>query len=164
MDVYVVGGGGGGGKTGHAGGGGGGGGQVVHQSMAVIPGQQIKVHIGEGGIAASSDGSSYGYINGTNGDDSLFGDIVAKGGDFGGSAYGSYSALGGSGGENYTKGGNGANSDRYGATRVTPGINGVLINGDYYGSSGGAGESSDNGGLGSPGGINAGNGKNYAAV
>lgn len=161
MDVYVVGGGGGGGKTGHAGGGGGGGGQVVHQSMTVIPGQQIKVYIGKGGIAASYGRTTYSYIDGTNGEDSSFGDIVAKGGDFGGSAHGSYSCVGGLGGEKYTKGGDGADAPRGGSRKVTPGINGTLINGDYYGSSGGAGNYYHDyyGGPGSSGGVNAGNGK-----
>lgn len=161
VEVWVVGGGGGGGKTGHAGGGGGGGGQVVHKTILVTPGDIIKVVVGLGGYAARYTNVTYAYIDGTNGEDSSFGHIVAKGGDFGKSSYGSYSAYGGDGGDNYTKGGNGASAPRFENKAMTSGIDGVLICGEYYGSSGGAGNFNMdyNGGTGSKGGANAGNGK-----
>lgn len=161
VEVWVIGGGGGGGKTGHAGGGGGGGGQVVHGTVSVRPGDSIKVVIGLGGYAAKYGSSGYSYIDGTNGEDSSFGDIVAHGGDFGKSAHSAFSAYGGAGGDNYTKGGNGASVPRYDNQSMTSGVNGVLIDGEYYGSSGGAGNfyMDYNGGAGSKGGVNAGNGK-----
>lgn len=163
IEVYVIGGGGGGGKTGHGGGGGGGGGQVVHQTISVLPGQTIPYVIGQGGIASSYGVNTYSYKEGTNGEDSYFKNIIAKGGDVGGSAYGNYSATGGQGGVNYTKGGNGGSVPNYNSRTVTSGVNGVLIDGEYYGSSGGAGDwdfgFNGRGGQGSYGGANAGKGK-----
>lgn len=163
IEVYVIGGGGGGGKTGHAGGAGGGGGQVVYQTISVSPGQIIPYVIGQGGIASSYGINTYSYKEGTNGEDSYFGDIIAKGGDVGGSAHGSISDTGGQGGVNYTKGGNGGSVPSYNSQTITSGVNGTLIDGEYYGSSGGAGDwdygSNGRGGQGTYGGANAGKGK-----
>lgn len=157
IEVYVIGGGGGGGKTGHAGGAGGGGGQVVHQTISVSPGQIIPYVIGQGGVASSYGSTTFSYKKGTNGEDSYFGDIIAKGGDVGGSAYGMPDYYGGWGGINYTKGGNGGSDPDYDSQTSTSGIDGTFIDGEYYGSSGGAGSWGEESGT--YGGANAGKGK-----
>lgn len=157
IEVFLVGGGGAGGSNSHASGGGGGGGQTVNTTLDVAPGQIYNVIIGKGGTNVLQ---APGYVgtNGTNGGDTSFGDIVAKGGDGGKGTPGNHQP--GSGGINYTKGGDGGRPSDRGLIIATPGVNGTLYDGDYYGSSGGAGGA--NGGRGMeqsmPGGINAGHG------
>ena len=157
LEVFLVGGGGGGGSNSHASGGGGGGGQVINQMIDVVPYQEFQVVIGQGGTNVLQN-SGYVGSNGTNGGDTSFGDIVAKGGDGGKGTPGGHQP--GSGGINYTKGGDGGRPSDRGLIIATPGVNGVLYDGEYYGSSGGAGGA--NGGRGMeqsfPGGINAGHG------
>lgn len=138
VEVWVIGGGGGGGSCDHAGGGGGGGGQIVHQILQVNPGQEIPIVIGLGGLLGYSTGS-YTHTNSTDGESSSFGGIVALGGKAGQQAGGSYSFCGGYGGSLYAKGGDGEFGSRYGNTPPTSGAEGILIEGEVYGSGGGAG-------------------------
>lgn len=125
VSVLVVGGGGGGART--AGGGGGGAGEFVYRaSWPVVPGSVIPIVVGQGGGVAS------------NGNDSSFGSLVAKGGGRGGSN--SAGVPGGSGGG----GSGGGNSG--GAT--------IAVNG--LGSPGGDGATGSSGGRVGGGGGGAG--------
>lgn len=138
VEVWVVGGGGGGGSCGHAGGGGGGGGQIVHQILKVTPGAIIPVTIGLGGTLGYQM-TSYVHSNSTDGESSSFGDIIALGGKAGQQAGGDYSFCGGYGGTLYAKGGDGEFGSRYGNKPPTAGEEGMIIEGEVYGSGGGAG-------------------------
>jgi hypothetical protein len=134
VEVMVVGGGGGGGMD--MGGGGGGGGVVYEPNYKVTPGVGVTVTIGAGGYGAPAGG---GYrtdgagpqpgghqftVRATNGGDSVFGTIVAKGGGYGASSYYGYTpdygygGAGASGGgcSGYTHGG-----ERYVDTNNIPG-------------------------------------------
>lgn len=74
VEYLVVGGGGGGGGAGGTGsGGGGGGGSVKSGTLSVSPGDVISYTVGSGGTAGVN-------VNGGDGDDSIFGTIVARGG------------------------------------------------------------------------------------
>lgn len=99
--VLVVAGGGGGGNF-HTSGGGGGGGVLHEVGYEVTPGASISVTVGKGGNGGPS-GGSVADNSGLNGDDSVFGQLVAVGGGGGGgggsnSQYGVAGKNGGSGG------------------------------------------------------------------
>jgi hypothetical protein len=101
--VLVVAGGGGGGGNLTSGGGGGGG--VLHEiGYAVTPGDSINVTIGKGGAAGSNAWNlPNNFNNGANGDNSVFGSMIAIGGGGGGgggtnSQRGNPGSAGGSGG------------------------------------------------------------------
>ena len=101
VDVLVVAGG-GGGATQHAGGGGAGG-LIYRPGFPVTPGGSVSVTVGNGGSnpqgapqsPTSGPKPRVGGVNGTNGQDSAFGTLTAKGGGYG--AYNG-SGPGGSGG------------------------------------------------------------------
>lgn len=100
--LLVAGGGGGGGNLTSGGGGGGG---VLHEvGYAVTPGDSINVTIGKGGAAGSNAWNlPNNFNNGTNGDNSVFGSLIAIGGGGGGgggtnSQRGNPGSAGGSGG------------------------------------------------------------------
>lgn len=111
VEVMVVGGGGGGGMD--MGGGGGGGGVLYDPNHRVTPGVGITVTVGAGGFGAPAGNGGYRTdgagpqpgshqftISATNGSDSVFGNLIAKGGGFGASSYYGYlpnSGIGGSG-------------------------------------------------------------------
>jgi len=107
VEVLVVGGGGGGGAN-HAGGGGGGG-VVYRNSYSVTPGSVISVTVGNGGATApASNGASA-----SNGQNSVFGNLIAFGGGGGGNRNDS---AGTSPGRNGASGGGGG-----GAQTIYPG-------------------------------------------
>jgi hypothetical protein len=102
IELLVVAGGGGSGND--VGGGGGGGGLCYSASYPVTPGSTYNITVGNGG--ANSTGSA---IKGSNGGDSAFGSVLARGGGGGGSYPGNGAGLsGGSGGgggdQNYSGG------------------------------------------------------------
>ena len=82
VQVLVVAGGGGGGSS--IGGGGGAGGLVYHSGFSVTPGGTVSVTVGDGGVGDTTP-TGPGPSTGTNGQDSVFGTITAKGGGAGGS-------------------------------------------------------------------------------
>ena len=82
VQVLVVAGGGGGGSS--IGGGGGAGGLVYNSSFSVTPGGTVSVTVGDGGVGDTTP-TGPGPSTGTNGQDSVFGTITAKGGGAGGS-------------------------------------------------------------------------------
>lgn len=101
VEVMVVGGGGGGGMD--MGGGGGGGGVIYSPNVAVSPGVGVTVTVGAGGYGAPAGNGGYRTdgagpqpgshqftIRATNGGDSAFGTLVAKGGGYGASSYYGY--------------------------------------------------------------------------
>lgn len=115
VEVMVVGGGGGGGMD--MGGGGGGGGVLYDPNYKVTPGVGITVTVGAGGFGAPAGG---GYrtdgagqqpgahqftVSATNGSDSVFGNLIAKGGGFGASSYYGYAPNSGIGGSGASGGG-----------------------------------------------------------
>ena len=170
VDVLIVGGGGGGGAG--AGGGGGAGGLVYMPGTPVSPGGTISVTVGCGG---QGSGSAIGprpaanNIPGTSGQDSVFGQLTAKGGGGGGGRYpapqsgpgaGQSGGSGAGGGSNaQSSGGPGAttqptqpgNSGAYGfggqggqgSTNITP-VQGYTMKGGG-GGGGGAGGNGGNG-------------------
>jgi hypothetical protein len=108
IEVLVVGGGGGGGAN-HAGGGGAGG--VVHKpSYPVVPGTSYIVTVGAGG----SRSTAFSTANGTNGGNSVFDNLTAFGGGYGGNRRDAGTAgleFGGSGGSGGGGGGFGADDN-----------------------------------------------------
>jgi hypothetical protein len=102
VEVLVVAGGGGAGTD--VGGGGGGGGVVYNASYPVISGTRYKVTVGSGGGAGASPDRGG---TGANGENSVFGSIVAIGGGGGGFYYARMGYNGGSGGG---QGGTGPNN------------------------------------------------------
>ena len=86
VNVLVVAGGGGGGYD--VGGGGGAGGLVYRPGFSVTPGGTVTVTVGNGGSGGTS-ASGDPYFSNTNGQDSVFGTLTAKGGGGGGSGNGS---------------------------------------------------------------------------
>lgn len=80
-DIFAVGGGGGGGGDAYqsdTSGNGGNGGQIVTESITVIPGEEVSITIGIGGIGGDSANN---YSTATNGGDTVFGSgIIAQGG------------------------------------------------------------------------------------
>lgn len=152
-DVLIVGGGGGGGMDM---GGGGGGGGVIYKSGHKINGT-VKAQIGLGGQGAPAAGtqgqpSRHQYkISATNGGDSKFGDLIAKGGGKGGSSVwrftpdNGYGANGGSGGgaSGYNESGT---TGRGGTGTTGQGFAGGGGVGNYYsGGGGGAGQAGGSG-------------------
>ena len=146
VDVTVVGGGGSGSnkQTNYSGGTGGGGGYVVtKKEVTVVPNSSISIIVGKGGISPSG-----------NGDESIFGNIIAEGGKGGfyggdgGSGGGAYGyepgstvieARGGNGGSNGRNGGSDSEGNGVGGTgqgTTTRGIDGIL-----YAGGGGGGNS-----------------------
>jgi hypothetical protein len=144
VEVLVVAGGGGGGAN-HAGGGGAGGVLYVGEYQ-VISGQQYTVTVGAGGAV----GPSYSTAQGRNGDNSVFGTLVAAGGGGAGNRRDSgtagieYGLWGGSGG-----GGGGQGSDD---NTINWGGAGTLGQG-YPGGTGSFHTGAGGGGAGGPGGT-----------
>lgn len=121
-EVELVGGGGGGGNFG----GGGGGAVVPKTTVTVTSGASVSVTVGAGGIGGDA------VTGATNGGDSVFGDVVALGGGYGGS-----SALGQAVGGN---GGDGGNGGGGAPGTTTSGVEGAsLAASPAMGHSGGAG-------------------------
>ena len=147
IDVLVVAGGGGGGMD--MGGGGGGGGVIYKKNYPVITGDTIEITVGKGGKgapAAGTEGQPTGHpytIPATNGENSVFGTLVAIGGGAGGSSYYDYTpesagSDGGSGGgaSGYSNGG----TKPGGLGVAGQGFDGGRGGGQYYsGGGGGAG-------------------------
>ena len=126
VEVMVVGGGGGGGMD--MGGGGGGGGVIYEPSYKVSPGVGITVTVGAGGYGAPAGNGGYRTdgagpqpnshqftISATNGEDSVFGTIKAKGGGYGASSYYGYTPNSGIGG--YGASGGGCSAYTHGGER-----------------------------------------------
>jgi len=86
VNVLAVAGGGGGGYD--VGGGGGAGGLIYRPAFPVTPGGTVTVTVGDGGNGGTS-ASGDPYFSNTNGQDSVFGTLTAKGGGGGGSGAGS---------------------------------------------------------------------------
>lgn len=115
VEVMVVGGGGGGGMD--MGGGGGGGGVRYETNYKVTPGTGVTVTVGAGGYGAPAGGgyrtdgagpqpgSHQFTVRATNGGDSAFGTLVAKGGGYGASSYYGYTPDYGYGGTGASGGG-----------------------------------------------------------
>lgn len=161
VEVMVVGGGGGGGMD--MGGGGGGGGVIYQPNYKVTPGTEYTVTVGAGGYGAPAGGTYRtdgagpqpgGHqftVRATNGGDSVFGNIVAKGGGYGASSYYGYlpdygyGGTGASGGgcSGYTHGGERyVDSNNYPGQGYPGGNSGNPASGgdDHYsGGGGGAG-------------------------
>lgn len=153
VELLVVGGGGG---SGTGNGGGGGGGEVIETaSYTVVPGANLTVTVGAGGGRAP-----YNTFKGSNGDDSAFDAITAKGGGGGGSvltvggANGSGSQAGGGGGSAIVTGASGGGGTQRGGSGTTDGGGtqaaagggggggagaGTGTNGDYTTNTGGTG-------------------------
>ena len=135
VEVMVVGGGGGGGMD--MGGGGGGGGVLYEPNFKVSPGTEVTVTVGAGGYGAPAGSGGYrtdgvgpqpgGHqftVRATNGSDSAFGTLVAKGGGYGASSYYGYTPDYGYGGTGASGGGCSAythGGERYVDTNNYPG-------------------------------------------
>ena len=152
VDVLVVAGGGSGGggnapPGSFSGGGGGAGGLVYRPAFPVTPGGCVSVTVGCG--AATAGPSS----NGSNGQDSVFGTLTAKGGAGGGGGTNTprTSCVGGSGGggANQASGGSSANQPTQPGDSGTYGFGNGGGNGGPY-SGGGGGGAGGGGGCGSP--------------
>ena len=176
VDVLVVGGGGGGGAV--AAGGGGAGGLIFMPGYPVTPGGTVPVTVGCGGQGSGTSASpttpaypsrpASDHIPGTAGQDSVFGQLTAKGGGYGGGKYpapqsgpgaGGSGGSGGAGGSTSPGGGPGSatqptqpgNSGAYGfggqggqgSTNITP-VQGYTMAG-AGGGGGGAGANGSNG-------------------
>ena len=167
-DVLVVGGGGGGGMD--MGGGGGAGGYIYKQNYLAEANKTIPIYVGDGGVGAPASNtfgqpSVHHYtINAKSGNNSAFGDLIAYGGGYGGSAPHT-DTLGGGGGP----GGSGGGSSGYGPSNqiVKAGI-GIKSQGNrgaygrqnyYSGGGGGAGEIGGGGEDGAAARQRGGNGK-----
>jgi hypothetical protein len=141
-DILIVGGGGGGGF--HTGGGGGAGGYYFQTNTIIASGTYI-INVGKGG-----NGSANNNARGSNGNDTTFNGITAKGGGGGASDNDPTGNSGGSGGGADWNGTPGADTD----ANTDGNAGGVPINitGQYYGSGGGGAGSSGftngNGGIG----------------
>lgn len=135
IKVYLVGGGGGGGTSNWGGGGGGGGGEVVETDVINVKfGDSFEFTIGKGGLTGAATGY-YTSSPSTNGTDTVFSTFTARGGLCGNYATGNIGQYGGIGAPLYTAGGNGASKVNNVITQATDGVNGVVIDGEYYGSS-----------------------------
>lgn len=164
LDVFCVGGGGGGGgdytspgMNHYCGGGGGGGRTTTALATAVIPGQQITVTIGAGGVGGvayqADDEDDDGRAgSGATGGTTYFGGLVsASGGDGGQGGAGGYgSGSGGAGGSG--GGGGGARVDGY-SYGGDGGTNGGSGQAGYYNSAGGAGQGTSTHAFGGSAGI-----------
>ncbi len=138
IEVLIVAGGGGGGHNG--GGGGGAGGVVYADSVTVTNGQSVSITVGDGGTGSTSIS-----VRGGDGENSVFGDLIAYGGGGGASRDGG--GLAGAGGS----GGGGGGGD---VGRTTPGP--IIVEGQgHVGgagfSSGGNSSGGGGGGAGAPG-------------
>ena len=152
VEVLVVAGGGGGGMD--MGGGGGGGGVIYSSAVSITPGSAITATVGNGGVGApagSTNGQPGGHqftISATQGGNSVFGELTAVGGGFGGSSYWGYTPNNGYGGTGGSGGGAsgynqgvGSNGTRGGSGTSGQGFagGGGAIN-YYSGGGGGAGD------------------------
>ena len=163
VEVLVVAGGGGGGMD--MGGGGGGGGVIYSSAVSITPGSAITATVGNGGVGApagSTNGQPGGHqftISATQGGNSVFGELTAIGGGFGGSSYRGYTPgiAGGSGGSG---GGASGYNDNAGTFNGGTGTSGQGFGGGNStqayrsgggGGAGGAGVSSPNQPNGGPG-------------
>jgi hypothetical protein len=134
---YLVVGGGGGSGGGHdtGGGGGGGGGMVITGSLSVTPGTSYDVIVGDGGEEGlGSTSTTPRETNGSGGDSSAFGSIIALGGGVG---YCSRSAL--------NPGGGSAGGNQVSGVTASKGGNGGGSIGDGNGAGGGGGGNTSNG-------------------
>ena len=159
VEVMVVGGGGGGGMD--MGGGGGGGGVLYDPVYKVTPGEGITVTVGAGGFGAPAGNGGYRTdgagpqpsshqftIPATNGSDSVFGNLIAKGGGKGGSSYFQYTPDSGIGATGASGGGNSG----YTAGSTTTAPQGIVGQGFKGGNAGGGSYySGGGGGAGAPG-------------
>ena len=159
VEVMVVGGGGGGGMD--MGGGGGGGGVLYDPVYKVTPGEGITVTVGAGGFGAPAGNGGYRTdgagpqpsshqftIPATNGSDSVFGNLTAKGGGKGGSSYFQYTPDSGIGATGASGGGNSG----YTAGSTTTAPQGIVGQGFKGGNAGGGSYySGGGGGAGAPG-------------
>jgi hypothetical protein len=163
VEVMVVGGGGGGGMD--IGGGGGGGGVLYDPTYKVTPGIGVTVTVGAGGFGAPAGNGGYRTdgagpqpnfhqftISATNGSDSVFGNLTAKGGGYGGSSYYGYTPNYGLG----ASGGNGGGASGYTAGATVVGASGTPGQGFKGGNSGGGDYCSGGGGGAGGEGIGAG--------
>jgi hypothetical protein len=151
VEVLVVAGGGGGGMD--MGGGGGGGGVIYSSAVSITPGSAITATVGNGGVGAPA-GSTNGQpgvhqftISATQGGNSVFGELTAIGGGYGGSSYWGYTPNNGYGGTGGSGGGasgykQGVGSNGRGGTGTSgQGFNGGGAVDNYYsGGGGGAGD------------------------
>ena len=167
-DVLVVAGGGGGGMD--MGGGGGAGGYIYKQNYLAEANKTIPIYVGDGGVGAPASNtfgqpSAHHYtINAKSGNNSAFGDLIAYGGGYGGSAPHTHT-LGGGGGP----GGSGGGSSGYvpsnqivkaGIGIKSQGNRGAYGRQNYYsGGGGGAGEIGGGGEDGAAARQRGGNGK-----
>ena len=151
VEVLVVAGGGGGGMD--MGGGGGGGGVIYSSAVSITPGSAITATVGNGGVGApagSTNGQPGGHqftISATQGGNSVFGELTAIGGGYGGSSYWGYTPNNGYGGTGGSGGGasgykQGVGSNGRGGTGTSgQGFNGGgAVNNYYSGGGGGAGD------------------------
>jgi hypothetical protein len=142
VDVLVVAGGASGGI--HHAGGGGAGGLIYRPGFSVTPGGTVSVTVGDGGGPQPSPGPlPHGGTRGTNGSDSVFGTLTAKGGGGGGSS-GPEPASGKAGGSGGGASGPGGGS---GGSATQPTQSGD--SGNYgFGNTGGPGSTGGGGGAG----------------
>lgn len=153
VEVLVVAGGGGsggGGNSGYQGGGGGGGGVVYHPTFSLVG--ETTVTVGQGGAGGTQSGDT--SVSGTNGGDSQFSTLIAKGGG-GGGAQNTQGSSGGSGGGGglYSGGGGTSNQSTFSGATVY-GNSGGTAQSNYTGGGAGGG----GGGAGSAGGNASGTG------
>jgi mucin-19 len=157
--LAVAGGGGGGGSTSGGNGGGGGGGVVYHTSFPVTPAGSVSYTVGAGG-----NYSGPGTV-GTNGGDSTFGSLTAKGGGKGGgsSAVGNENGYPGGSGGGSTEGPTGGYS---GGSATQPGTsNPGATNYGYPGGNNSLGQGYSGGGGGGAGGVGGnGGGPSYVGA
>ena len=142
VDVLVVAGGASGGI--HHAGGGGAGGLIYRPGFSVTPGGTVSVTVGDGGGPEPSPGPTpHGGTRGTDGQDSVFGTLTAKGGGGGGSS-GPEPASGRAGGSGGGASGPGGGS---GGSATQPTQSGD--SGNYgFGNTGGPGSTGGSGGAG----------------
>ena len=140
VEALVVAGGGGGGAD--RGGGGGAGGLIYNPSYSVVAGKTYKIAVGAGG--AGGLGAASGYLQGSNGNNSQFDNIIAIGGGGGGTGNGTTGASalhtgksGGSGG-GAVPASNGAYYGGYGIPQQgNPGGSSTVASSQYPGTGGG---------------------------
>ena len=147
VEVLVVAGGGGTGACQYHNGGGGGGGVVHHTTFPVTPGGTVPVVVGTGGAGGAGPGPGNA---GSNGADSIFGTLTAKGGGRGGHYPDLGGAPGGSGGGGA---GNGNGPSRVAGDATQPGTSnpGATVNAGFPGGTGVSGPWAAGGGGGAGG-------------
>lgn len=172
VDILVVAGGGGGGgcMTGYwAGGGGGAGGVAYATNKTIARGTAYTVTVGGGGSGGPAGPAPTYAPPGTNGNDSVFDNLTAKGGGFGaGARYNQVSnSLGGPGGSGGGAGPHhpgGSQPDSLGGSATQPSQNPGVPSLTNYGSAGGNGEFFTSTGVAGAGGGASGVGTNWDAT